>query len=89
MFASVKLMFGLAVDIPKLKPAIVMADGPLFVKFMSSELPDEPEAAKTDWPDKITPARPVADPRRKKALPTSNQDLNGECCFGIFVFGLT
>jgi hypothetical protein len=69
MLASVKLMFGLAADIPKVNAPIVMADGPLFVKSMSSELPDEPAVAKTDWPDKITPECAVAGPRRKKAPP--------------------
>ena len=69
MFASVKLMSGLAVDIPKLKAEIVMADGPPFVKSISSELLDEPGVAMTDWPDRIASARAVAEPRRNKALP--------------------
>jgi hypothetical protein len=54
MFASVKQMPGLAVDIPKLKAPITMAEGPLFVNSMSSETSDEPGVAMADWPNRIS-----------------------------------
>ena len=89
MFASVKLMSGLAVDIPMLKAPIIMANGPLFVKSISSESSEEPGVAVTDWPDRIRSARAVAEPKRKKALPATNKVLNSERCFVRLAFVFT
>jgi len=69
VFASVKLMFKFAIEIPKLKPPIVTAEGPEFLNSTSIPLAEDPAVASTDCTETIRFARAVAGLRRQATTP--------------------
>jgi hypothetical protein len=56
---------------PKLKPAMVTAAGPLLLNCTSKLLPEEPAAAVADCTDSINDACPLAGARNEIAMPAS------------------
>jgi len=69
VFAPVKLISKFAMDIPKLKPPIVKADGPRLLNTTSIPLAEDPAAVVTDCTETITSARAVVGLRRQAVTP--------------------
>jgi hypothetical protein len=76
VFASVKLMFKFAIDIPKLKPPIVTAEGPELRNSTSIPLAEDPAVAITDCTETIKSARAVAGPRKQATSAAARLMLN-------------
>src|ERR1017187_7182914 len=66
MFASVKLMAWLLIEIPKVKAATVIVDGPVLVSD-TSNAPEPPAAAVTGCSETIVPPCAPTDKKRPKA----------------------
>jgi hypothetical protein len=60
-----------AMDIPKLKPPIVTAEGPELLNSTSIPLAEDPAVAITDCTETIRSARAAVGPRRQAATPAA------------------